>query len=100
MADLKRAAAYVCVSNDEPTHGWSLDEQEQHIRDYAGCNNYEIVQVYRDETSENSEKRPGYGQMVLDAHAGLFEAIIVLHPSALFRFVALFHRIKLNCVPS
>lgn len=91
---LKRAAAYVRVSSEEQTEGWSLDGQETQIREYAARNDYEIVQVYRDETSGSQEKRPGFDRMLLDAHAGLFEAVIVLHTSRFFRNVALARRYK------
>ncbi len=94
MGELKRAAAYVRVSSEEQTEGWSLDGQEQQIREYAERNGYEIVQVYRDEVSGSKDKRPGFERMMLDAHAGLFSAIIVLHTSRLFRNVALSRRYK------
>jgi len=73
----KRAAAYVRVSSEEQTDGWSLEGQEKQIRDYAERNGYEVVQVYRDETTGSKDKRPGFERMMLDAHAGLFNAIIV-----------------------
>lgn len=94
MGELKRAAAYVRVSSEEQTEGWSLDGQEQQIREYAERNGYEIVQVYRDEVSGSKDKRPGFERMMLDAHAGLFTAIIVLHTSRLFRSVILSRRYK------
>lgn len=94
MSDLKRAAAYVRVSSEEQSDGWSLDGQEQQIRDYAARNGYAIVQVYRDEVSGSKDKRPGFERMMLDAHAGLFTAIIVLHTSRLFRSVILSRRYK------
>lgn len=94
MSDLKRAAAYVRVSSEEQTDGWSLEGQEQKIREFAERNGYEIVQVYRDETTGSKDKRPGFERMLLDAHAGLFGAIIILHTSRLFRRVELARRYK------
>lgn len=90
----KRAAAYVRVSTEEQTEGWSLDGQEKQIREFAEREGYEIVQVYRDETSGSKDKRQGLDRMLLDAHAGLFQAIIVLHSSRFFRNVALARRYK------
>lgn len=88
------AAAYVRVSTEEQTEGWSLDGQEQQIRNYAERHGYEIVAVYQDETSGSKEKRPGLDNLLLDAHAGRFSAIIVIHTSRLFRNVALARRYK------
>lgn len=90
----KPAAAYVRVSTEEQSEGWSLDGQEQAIRDYAERNGYEIVAVYRDETSGSKEKRPGLDRMLMDARAGRFQAIIALHTSRFFRSVALARRYK------
>lgn len=94
MIGKKRAAAYVRVSSEEQTEGWSLDGQEQQIREWAERSGYEIVQLYQDETSGSKEKRPGLEQMLMDAHAGLFGAIVVLHTSRLFRNLALARRYK------
>lgn len=94
MSVLKRAAAYVRVSSEDQGDGWSLDGQEQKIREWADRNGYEIVHVYRDEISGSKDKRPGFERMMLDAHAGLFTAIIVLHTSRLFRNIALSRRYK------
>ena len=90
----KPAAAYVRVSSEEQTEGWSLDGQEQQIRDYAERNGYGIVQVYQDETSGSKEKRPGLDRMLMDAHAGQFSAVIIIHTSRLFRNIALARRYK------
>ncbi len=51
MTIKKRAAAYLRVSSEEQTEGWSLDGQEIQIREWAKRNHYEIVQVYRDEAN-------------------------------------------------
>jgi site-specific DNA recombinase len=90
----KRAAAYIRVSSEDQTDGWSLEGQEKQIREYAERNGYEVVQVYQDETSGSKDKRPGFERMLFDAHAGLFSAILVLHTSRLFRNVALARRYK------
>lgn len=94
MSGLKRAAAYVRVSSEEQTDGWSLEGQERQIREYAARNGYEVVQVYQDEVSGSQDQRPGFERMLFDAHAGLFSAILVLHTSRLFRNVALARRYK------
>jgi DNA invertase Pin-like site-specific DNA recombinase len=91
---IRKAAAYVRVSSEEQTEGWSLEGQEQQIREYAGRNGYQIVQVYRDEMSGSKDKRPGLVRMLMDAHAGLFQAIIVIHTSRFFRNVSLARKYK------
>lgn len=91
---LKRAAAYVRVSSEEQGEGWSLEGQEQAIREYAERNSYEIMSVYQDEDSGSKDKRPGLEQMLMDAHAGRFQAILVYHTSRLFRNIALARRYK------
>lgn len=63
----KQAAAYVRVSSEEQTDGWSLERQEGQIREYAARNGYEVVAVYRDEVSGSQDKRPGFERMMLDA---------------------------------
>src|SRR5690606_15028907 len=88
------AAAYVRLSTEEQTEGWSLEGQEQAIQAYAERHGYEIVAVYRDETSGSKEKRPGLDKMLMDARAGRFQAIIVMHTSRFFRSVALARRYK------
>jgi DNA invertase Pin-like site-specific DNA recombinase len=90
----RRAVAYVRVSSEEQTEGWSMDGQEHAIRDYAARNGYEIVSVYTDDVTGSKDKRPGFEQMLMDAHSSLFEAIIVFHTSRLFRNVALARRYK------
>ncbi len=94
MTAKKRAAAYIRVSSEDQGDGWSLDGQEKQIREYAERQGYEIVQVYQDETSGSKDKWPGFERMLMDAHASLFEAIIVLHTSRFFRNVALARRYK------
>ena len=90
----RKAAAYVRVSSEEQTEGWSLEGQEHQIREYAERNGYSIVQVYRDETSGSKDQRPGLERMLMDAHAGLFQSIIVIHTSRFFRNVGLARKYK------
>jgi site-specific DNA recombinase len=92
MTSQPLAAAYVRTCCEEPTEDWSLDEQEQHIREYAERHNYQIVQLYQDKTVRSTDKCPGFERMLFDAHAGLFSAILLLHASRLFHNVALASR--------
>lgn len=91
---MKRAAAYVRVSSEDQADGWSLDGQEKALREYGERNGYKVVQVYQDDMSGSKAARPGLDRMLMDAHAGLFQAILVYHTSRLFRNVALARRYK------
>lgn len=90
----KRAVGYIRVSSEEQTEGWSLEGQERQIREFAAQQDYTIVHIYRDDSTGSDEKRPGLDQMLMDAHAGMFTSIIVIHTSRLFRNLALARRYK------
>jgi len=64
----KQAVAYVRVSTEEQSRdGYSLDAQEQRIRDYAERNAIEIVQVFREEgvsAKDPLRKRPQATKML------------------------------------
>ena len=90
----KLAAAYVRVSTEDQGDGWSLEGQEQAIRDYAERHGYRIEYVYSDEDSGSKDKRPGFEKLLMDAHSGRFGAIIVFHTSRFFRNIALARRYK------
>jgi len=85
----KRAAAYIRVSSEEQTEGWSMEGQEQTIREYAERHGFEIAKLYTDDTTGSEANRPGLESMMLDAQGKQFQAIIVVHTSRLFRNVAL-----------
>lgn len=90
----KRAVGYIRVSKEEQGEGWSLDGQEQQIREFAERSGYEIVDIFRDESSGTKDRRPGFDHMLDDAQRGQFEAIILVHTSRLFRNIGLARRYK------
>src|SRR5690606_37971623 len=55
---------------------------------------YRIEYVYADEDSGSKDKRPGFEKLLMDAHSGRFQAIIVFHTSRFFRNIALARRYK------
>lgn len=81
----KRAAAYVRVSNSEYEQGLSLDGQARQIREFAGQNGYTVAYLYSDMVAGNNERRPGLEQLLSAARDGLFETVILLDASRLFR---------------
>lgn len=88
------ACAYIRVSHEEQSEGWSLDAQEQLIWQYAEKFDYSIVQVYRDEASGSTAERPGLEQLLMDAHAGLFQTVLIVHTSRFFRNLLLAKKYK------
>jgi site-specific DNA recombinase len=77
-----RYAAYVRVSREEQVLGYSLEAQERLVRDWVGQQRGdlagELVSVYRDEGhSARTDDRPAFQQLVADARAGQFDAIVV-----------------------
>jgi site-specific DNA recombinase len=79
---MMRYAMYVRVSREEQVMGYSLDAQERlaadWIRQQRGELTGERVAVYRDEGhSARTDDRPAFQQMVADARAGQFDAIVV-----------------------
>lgn len=77
----KRAALYVRVSSEEQVEGYSLSAQERAISAYCAFHEYEVVARYRDEgksaRTDDLGKRPAFRQMLADAEAGRFDAVIV-----------------------
>ena len=77
-----RYATYVRVSRDEQVMGYSLEAQErlvsEWVRRQGGDLAGEQVSIYRDEGhSARTDDRPAFQQMIADARAGRFDAIVV-----------------------
>ncbi len=73
-----RSAIYVRVSSEEQTKGFSLEAQEKAARQFAAAKGWEVVAIYVDPGfSAKTDKRPKFQQMIADAQAGMFDAIIV-----------------------
>jgi site-specific DNA recombinase len=73
------AAIYVRVSTqDQAQHGFSLDAQQDSLKNYASALGYEIFKIYRDEgKSAKDLKRPEMQQMLQDAENNKFSAIFI-----------------------
>ncbi len=73
------AAIYVRVSTqDQAQHGFSLDAQQESLKNYATALGYEIFKIYRDEgKSAKDLKRPEMTQLLRDAEARKFQAIFI-----------------------
>jgi DNA invertase Pin-like site-specific DNA recombinase len=84
MTSQPHAAAYVRTYHEEPAGNWSAEYQDRQVRYYAARHGYEITQVYQDDAVHHTDKCSGFERMLFDAQAGLFSAILALHPSRLF----------------
>jgi DNA invertase Pin-like site-specific DNA recombinase len=76
-----RAAIYARVS----TFDQNPDMQVQHLREYAKVRGFEVVKEYVDQVTGNMEKRRrersrkdvAYQELMVDAHLGRFEVVLV-----------------------
>ena len=87
MATIK-AAGYCRVSTDtQAKHGASLQVQQEDIAKHCAYKNWELVQVYEDAgiSGHKAAKRPAFLQLVADAKAGKFDAVVVTYLSRFAR---------------
>jgi predicted site-specific integrase-resolvase len=87
----KRAAAYVRAANWEDAQE-KLAEQERYIREWADLKGCEVVDVYTDIGSGNSEERPELQRLLSDSRAGKHEAVIAVDYARLFRNLSMMIR--------
>ena len=76
----ERIVGYVRVSLKKQVDGYSLDAQEERIREYAAQRNYEVAQIYYDkgESGKDIENRTGFKQMLHDIrHSDDIKYVIV-----------------------
>ncbi len=95
MALLKQEAkneqigvAYIRESTEEQDKGFSPQNQERTIREYAKRNNIQITHVYKDLLSGTSaDNRDDFQRMISDAMQRKFQVIVVFHTSRFARNV-------------
>lgn len=82
-----RVALYARVSTNG--HGQDPEVQLRELRAWANGHKHHVVQVYTDTgISGTKASRPGLDQMMADAKAGKFQAIVVWKLDRLFRSLA------------
>jgi DNA invertase Pin-like site-specific DNA recombinase/Skp family chaperone for outer membrane proteins len=83
----KKAAGYTRVSSVRQVSGESLDTQENAIKDFAKHNDLSLFKVYSDKgiSGASIKKRFALHEMLRDAKAGKFDALIVHRLSRLGR---------------
>src|SRR5262245_41582493 len=83
------AAEYYRMSTDDQET--SIPSQQAIVRPYAKANGYRIVATYQDEaiSGDDTDKRRGFQQMIADAKAGRFKAILCWDQDRFGRFDSL-----------
>ena len=74
-----RAVGYRRVSMREQVDGFSLDAQENNIRQYVETQGWQLTHIYTDAgiSAKKDSHRPSLEQMMLDAEAKRFDVIVV-----------------------
>jgi site-specific DNA recombinase len=73
-----KVVIYVRVSSGEQVSGYSLEAQEDHCRQWAAANGYEVVLVYSEPgKSAKTDQRPAFQSAVRFVLAGGADAILV-----------------------
>lgn len=85
----KIAGIYIRVSTeDQAREGFSLDEQEERLKEFCKFQRYEIFKVYKDAgVSAKNDKRPAYQNMLDDAKYKKINVIVAFKLDRLTRSV-------------
>jgi DNA invertase Pin-like site-specific DNA recombinase len=77
----KRVALYIRVSGSHKTDAGDFrqnpDAQKRELEQMAAGRGWKMAKLYTDRMSGFSESRPGYKQLMLDAHKGSFDIVLV-----------------------
>ncbi len=79
MDNIVRCAIYIRVSTDEQAkEGYSLEAQEERLREIAKSNSWSVYKIYSDEGySAKNKNRPALKKLLLDARLKKFDVILV-----------------------
>lgn len=85
----KVAGIYVRVSTeDQVREGFSLEEQEERLKEFCKFKRYEVFKVYKDSgISAKNDKRPAYQEMLKDMKDGYINVIVAYKLDRLTRSV-------------
>ncbi len=77
--EILRAVGYRRVSMREQVDGFSLDAQENNIRQFAEAQGWQLTHIYTDAgiSAKKDSHRPSLEKMMADAEAGRFDVIVV-----------------------
>lgn len=74
-----KVAAYVRVSEQEKSAGYTIEEQVKQINEFCISNGYSLAEVYADDGYEGETlDRPNLVRLIEDADKGLFNAVMVV----------------------
>ncbi|MDA3840623.1 MAG: recombinase family protein [Patescibacteria group bacterium] len=83
-----KGVAYIRESTEEQDKGFSPDNQERTMKEYAKKNNINIIKIYKDlVTGTSALKRDNFQQMIKAGEEGQFKIILVYHTSRFARNV-------------
>lgn len=95
---LKRAALYTRVSTeDQATHGVSLDAQRERLLQYAKENDLTVVDVYVDEGISARKRytaRPAFTKMLEDVKAKKIDVVLFIKLDRWFRNIADYYEVQ------
>lgn len=95
---IPRAALYIRVSTEEQAmHGYSLQAQEDNLRQYAADHGYKIAGIYRDEGNsarKDITKRKVVLQLLEDVKADKLDLILFIKLDRWTRNVESYHRVQ------
>ena len=102
---MKRAGLYVRVSTQEQkTHGLSVDNQIQTLTAYCNDNGYEVFAIYNDagiSGRKSYKKRPALLRMIEDCNSGVLDVVLFTALDRFTRSVSAYYSIvdQMNGVP-
>ncbi|WP_295234483.1 recombinase family protein [Veillonella sp.] len=92
MQKAKRAGLYIRVSKEEQAlHGYSLDAQENKLKEYAKSKGYKIIDIYRDEgitARKKPARRAEFMRMINDVKDNRLDCILFIKLDRWFRNVS------------
>lgn len=95
---IQRVALYVRVSTEEQAqHGYSLEEQEGALTEYAADKNFKVVGIYRDEgfsARKPAMKRKAIQRLLADVEADKIDLILFTKLDRWFRNVSEYHKVQ------
>jgi len=95
-----KVAAYVRVSTIDQAQGFSLEAQEEQIKNWCRKEGHKIVKIYRDSQSGKLLEREALLQLLDDAEKGLFDAVVVTEADRISRDLDLKGWIKITLMKS
>lgn len=98
MEKIIRAAIYIRVSTEEQVrHGYSLQSQKDHLKEYCKQKKYKVIDIYADEGKSARSKlknRTELLRLVEDAKCNKFDRIIFWRLDRWFRNIADYYKVQ------